>query len=426
MKARNPFAPLGVILAIAVSGTVPLQAVADEDEFEALEHDIIKLAMGRTKISMKQAIDAAVKEVGTAKLVEAELSVDADAAVFEFGFLTDSGGLEISVDASTGKVLKKEDEKPDADKAEEYKQTKKALSDARFSLLQAIDVAMNEAKGGTIVAAEAEVEDGQLGFEVEVLTGDEFKEVNIDASGKVTKIDVEKTEGQDWIFDRDEAQAPAKLRSESGKPPAGWKLGFTNPADGKATWTIAKDPKAMSGPNVLTLDAKSGGNVFNLAIAEKTSYQDVDVRTRIRANSGKEDQGGGLIWRAKDENDYYICRINPLESNFRVYKVVGGKRTQLQGVEHKAETGKWHVVRAKMVGNHIQCFVDGKKLLDVTDDTFKDAGMVGLWTKADASSSFDNIAVKPARATKDDHAAAKPADTGKKTGEHEDDEDGDE
>ena len=416
MKACKPFAPLGVILAVAVSGAVPLQAVADEDKFEALEHDIIKLAMGKTKISMKQAIDAAVKEVGTAKLVEAELSVDADAAVFEFGFLTDSGGLEISVDASTGKVLKKEDEKPDADEAEEYKQTNKALSDAKFTLLQAIDAAMNEVKGGTIVVAEAEVEDGKLRFEVEVLSGDEFKEVNIDASGKVTKTDVEKTEGQDWIFDRDEA----------GKQPAGWKLGFTNPGDGKATWTIAKDPKAMSGPNVLMLDAKSGGNVFNLAIAEKTSYQDVDVRTRIRANSGKEDQGGGLIWRAKDENDYYICRINPLESNFRVYKVVGGKRTQLQGVEHKAETGKWHVVRAKMVGNHIQCFVDGKKLLDVTDDTFKDAGMVGLWTKADASSSFDNIAVKPAKATKDDHAAAKPADAGKKTDVDEDDEDGDE
>jgi len=416
MKACKPFAPLGVILAVAVSGAVPLQAVADEDKFEALEHDIIKLAMGKTKISMKQAIDAAVKEVGTAKLVEAELSVDADAAVFEFGFLTDSGGLEISVDASTGKVLKKEDEKPDADEAEEYKQTNKALSDAKFTLLQAIDAAMNEVKGGTIVVAEAEVEDGKLRFEVEVLSGDEFKEVNIDASGKVTKTDVEKTEGQDWIFDRDEA----------GKQPAGWKLGFTNPADGKATWTIAKDPKAMSGPNVLMLDAKSGGNVFNLAIAEKTSYQDVDVRTRIRANSGKEDQGGGLIWRAKDENDYYICRINPLESNFRVYKVVGGKRTQLQGVERKAETGKWHMVRAKMVGNHIQCFVDGKKLLDVTDDTFKDAGMVGLWTKADASSSFDNIAVKPAKATKDDHAAAKPADAGKKTDVDEDDEDGDE
>lgn len=414
MSACKAFARTAVILAFAVCGAWSGQAVANEEEFEALEHDIIKLAMGKAKIGIKQAIDAAMKEAGNAKLAEAELSVDGDAPVFEFGFLTDGGGMEISVDAVTGKVLKKDQEKPDADEADEYKQTLKGLNDTKFTVLQAIDAAMNEVKGGTIVEAKAEVEGGKFGFEVEVSLGDQFKEVEIDANGKVVKTEVEKAEGQAWIFDHDEA----------GKAPSGWRFAYTNPADGKATWTIAKDAKAMSGPNVLTLDAKSGGSVFNLAIAEKTSYQDVDVRTRIRANSGKEDQGGGLIWRAQDENNYYVCRMNPLESNFRVYKVVGGKRQQLQGVECKTESGKWYVVRTKMVGNHIQCFVDGKKLLDATDDSMKEAGMVGLWTKADASSSFDNIAVKPGKASKSDQAGATPADGGKKPDE--DDNDGDE
>lgn len=392
---------------------IAVPVVADEDEFEVMEHDIIKLALGKAKIGMKQAIEAAAKEAGNAKPAEAGLSIDGETPAFKFGFLTDGGAMEITIDAVTGKVLKKEENKPDSEEAEEYKQTQKALTDAKFTLLQAIDAAMNEVKGGTVVGAKAEVEDGKFGFDVEVSSGDQFKEVQIDASGKVLKNEAEKAEGQAWIFDHDEA----------GKAPAGWKLGYTNPADGKATWTIAKDAKAMSGPNVLTLDAKSGGGAFNLAMAEKTAYQDVDVRTRIRANTGKEDQGGGLIWRCKDENNYYICRINPLESNFRVYKVVGGKRQQLQGVELKTDTGKWHVVRAKMVGNHIQCFVDGKKMLDATDDAMKDAGMVGLWTKADASSSFDNIAVKPGKSSKHDQEAAKPGVAGKKTDKDDDDDD---
>lgn len=403
-----------LLLTLAVTGFLALPVLAEEDEFEVLEHEIIRLALGRAKISMKQAIETAAKDAGIARLAGAELSLDGDNPVFELEFLTDGGAVGINVDAVTGKVLKKEQEKPDADEADESKQTLKALGDTKFTLLQAIDSAMKEVKDGTVVAAEAGVEDGHFGFEVEIASGDQFKEVQIDANGNVIKNEVEKAEGQAWTFDRD----------EPGKTPAGWKFAYTNPADGKAAWTIAKDPKSMSGPNALALDTKSGGGTFNLAIAEKTSYQDVDIRTRIRANSGKEDQGGGLIWRAKDENNYYLCRINPLEKNFRVYKVVGGKRETLGSAEYSSETGRWYVVRAKMVGNHIQCYVDEKTLLDVADDNIKHAGMIGLWTKADASSSFDNIAVKPGKPSKTDQAPPKPTSTEKK--EKENEEDGDE
>jgi len=403
-----------ILLTLFTLGLLTLPVEADEDEFEVLEHEILKLALPLAKVPMKQAIDTAMKEVVNGKLSNVELSLKGETPVFEIAFLTDSGATEVTVDAVTGKVLKKDDEKPDADEAEEYKQTQKALNESKFTLLQAIDVAMKEAKGGTVVKAEAEVEKGAFKFDVELLAGDEFKEVEISSDGKTLKSETEKAEGQAWIFDRDEA----------GKAPAGWKFGFTNPADGKATWSVTRDADAPSGPNVLTLSARSGDGAFNLAMAEKTSYKDVNVRTRIRANTGKEDQGGGLIWRCKDENNYYICRMNPLENNFRVYKVINGKRQQLQSVKFKTETGKWYVVRAKMVGNHIMCFVGDKKLLDVTDDEIKDAGMVGLWTKADASSSFDNIAVAAAHASEKD-STPKAGDQSKVKEKDEDDDDDD-
>lgn len=388
---------------LVLAGFIPPLVLAGDDEFEALEQDIIKLALTKTKIDMKQAIETAAKEAGAAKLAEAELSVEGESPVFEFEFLTEGGAIEINVHAATGKILEKNQGKPDPDEAAEYQQTRKALMDVKVTLLGAIDAAMNEVKGGTVVAADADVENGKLAFEVLLSAADQFTKVRLDSDGKVIKSQVERHAGQAWIFETDEV----------GKTPPHWKFSYTNPADGKATWTIAKDPQAMSGVNVLTLEAKSGGPTYNLAMAEKTAYQDVDVRTRIRADSGKEDQGGGVIWRAKDENNYYIARINPLEGNFRVYKVVDGKRTQLQSADCSAESGRWHVVRAKMVGKHIQCFVDDQKLLDATDDTFKGAGMVGLWTKADASSSFDNFAVKPGIPSKTDNAPAKLPETAK-------------
>ena len=220
----------------------------------------------------------------------------------------------------------------------------------------------------------------------------------------------------EWNFDKESA----------GQMPPGWKAGYTNPAEGKAVWAVAEDPTAPSPPYVLSLTkSESSGKVFNLAIAEKASFKDVDLSVKIKANSGKEDQGGGLVWRYKDENNYYICRVNPLESNFRVYKVVDAKRTQLQSADVKAETGKWLTVRAVMTGSHISCYLDGKKLLEATDDTFKDTGMVGLWTKADAASSFDNIVVREAKATAEDASGQKPGQTPSKPDKDEDDDDDD-
>src|SRR5262249_14919080 len=111
-----------------------------------------------------------------------------------------------------------------------------------------------------------------------------------------------------------------------------------------------------------------------------------------RAVAGVVDRGGGLVWRAKDRNNYYICRYNPLEDNFRVYKVEDSKRTQFASAKVPGDEA-WHTVRATMSGVKITCYLDGKKLLEAEDSTFREAGMIGFWSKADAQSYFDELAV---------------------------------
>ena len=114
----------------------------------------------------------------------------------------------------------------------------------------------------------------------------------------------------------------------------------------------------------------------------------------FKAVKGEKDQGGGLVWRYQDANNYYVARMNPLEDNFRVYKVVGGKRSkEFQSADVKVPAGEWHTLKIKHVGDHIECFLDGKKHLDVKDDSIDKAGKVGLWTKADAQTYFDNLKV---------------------------------
>jgi hypothetical protein len=109
---------------------------------------------------------------------------------------------------------------------------------------------------------------------------------------------------------------------------------------------------------------------------------------------GKTDQGGGLVWRYVDADNYYIARMNPLESNYRLYKVVNGKRTQLVTKEDlKVPVGQWHVLAVTMKGDQIECSLDGKKYLEAKDSTFPMAGKVGLWTKADAQTNFDDFSV---------------------------------
>jgi hypothetical protein len=178
--------------------------------------------------------------------------------------------------------------------------------------------------------------------------------------------------------------------------PPGWSVRQTNPTESLATWEVVADKTAPSKPNVMALtETRNYDGTFNLAIAEDSSLTDLDLTVRVKAVTGEEDQGGGPIWRCKDEDNYYICRFNPLESNYRVYKVVNGRRRQLDSAIVESRAGRWYTLRVTMLGDQITCYLDGKKVLEATDGTFSGPGMVGLWTKADAVTSFDDLEVKP-------------------------------
>ena len=181
-------------------------------------------------------------------------------------------------------------------------------------------------------------------------------------------------------------------KEDVGKVPAGWQADKTGKGEG-SVWKVVEDKTAPSKSGfALAQTAESPSAVFNLCVAEETSFKDVEVSVAFKANAGKRDQGGGVVWRYQDANNYYIARMNPLEDNFRVYKVVAGRRSpEFQNAEVKVPAGEWHTLKVRMAGGHIECFLDDKKHLDVKDDTFTRPGKVGLWTKADAQTHFDEF-----------------------------------
>jgi hypothetical protein len=177
---------------------------------------------------------------------------------------------------------------------------------------------------------------------------------------------------------------------KTGELPKGWKKAKTGEGPG-SVWKVVEDSSAPGGKAIIQASADGPKPLFNLCIAEETKFEDVDISVSIKANAGKIDQGGGLIWRCQDTDNYYVARWNPLEDNFRVYKVEKGKRTQLGTADVKLPSDKWHVLRAVQKGGDIQCHLNDKLYLEVKDSTFSKAGKVGFWTKADAQTSFADL-----------------------------------
>ena len=179
-----------------------------------------------------------------------------------------------------------------------------------------------------------------------------------------------------------------------GEVPKGWTVARTGTGEG-SVWKVVEDKTAPKGPKVLAQTAESPAAMFNLCVADDARFVDVEVSVSFKAVEGKKDQGGGVVWRYADEKNYYVARFNPLEDHFRLFKVVDGKRTQLATKEEiKVPAGEWHTLAIQMKGNEILCLLDGKKLLDAKDDTFTKSGKVGLWTKADAQTYFDDFRAK--------------------------------
>jgi uncharacterized membrane protein YkoI len=309
------------------------------------------------------------------------------------------------------------------------------LAKARISLAEAV-LRANRVVAGDVLAAHLDVErdddELEVEFQVMILRDGEIWEVEVDAvSGWVDEIEkmglldevVGGEEDDDDEDDEDEHEHgeehghgekheqgqirpapvvvldPLNLVFEDmspGSTPKGFAVAETNGTNQPAAWSVVRDNAAAEGKQVLSVKSANAGQTFNMLLSENAFPANLELAVKLRADSGEEDQGGGLVWRARDEKNYYITRWNPLESNLRIYKVEDGKRTQLQSARIEAPGGAtWHTLGVRVHGAKMRVDFDGKALLEIEDATFTNPGKVGLWTKADASCSFDSLAIHP-------------------------------
>jgi hypothetical protein len=179
-----------------------------------------------------------------------------------------------------------------------------------------------------------------------------------------------------------------------GDTPNGWTA--TSTGKGTPKWTIDQDQTAPSKSKVVK---QSGRAPYPLLLKEDTNLRDGFIEMKFKAISGSEDRAAGLVWRAKDANNYYIVRANALEDNVVLYKTVNGVRTSLDivgrkggyGVNISVPANQWLGLRVDFTGSRFKAIYNGKQLFEVEDSTFRDAGKVGLWTKADSVTLFDEI-----------------------------------
>jgi hypothetical protein len=173
---------------------------------------------------------------------------------------------------------------------------------------------------------------------------------------------------------------------KTGAPPPGWTT--TKTGSGEPKWTVERDDTAPSKPNVLK---QSGQATYPVCLKDDTNLTDGFVEVKFKPISGREDQAGGLVWRAKDASNYYVARANALENNVTIYDTVNGRRTERKRARAKVATNQWHQLRVDFRGTHFTVTFDGAKALEWDDQTFKNGGKVGVWTKADSVTAFDDF-----------------------------------
>jgi len=199
-------------------------------------------------------------------------------------------------------------------------------------------------------------------------------------------------EPKKWNFDKDRI----------GALPAGW-LSELSGSSNKGTWTVLADPTAPSKPNILAqTSADSSLYRFPLAVVPTVSHKDVVLSVQFKVTSGKRDQAAALIWRYRDAKNYYAARANVLGGNVVLYKVERGRLTHLspngtagsEGVKINISGSSWHLLNVRVSGNLFLVSLNDQTLFEVQDNTFSQAGNVGLGTKADSVTHFDNFIVE--------------------------------
>ena len=175
-------------------------------------------------------------------------------------------------------------------------------------------------------------------------------------------------------------------RDKAGALPDGWDAGVTG--QGKPRWTVEADATAPSPPNVLK---QSGSGTFPWCVRKESSLKDGFVEVKFKPLSGREDQAGGVVWRWKDGDHYYIARANALENNVSLYYTESGRRRTIKYVDAPVARNVWHTLRAEFAGTKIRIVFDGKPYIEVDDDHIASGGAVGVWTKADSVTAFDDF-----------------------------------
>ena len=183
-----------------------------------------------------------------------------------------------------------------------------------------------------------------------------------------------------------------------GQPPKGFEFGHTAKVGAPGTWVVQAEG---SNKYLAQTDADSTRARFPVAVFTEFSAADVDLSVRFKAVSGRVDQAAGLVWRFQNADNYYIVRANALENNVVLYKVENGKRTDLPvkgegrtyGKKAQVPAGQWSSLRVVAVGALFEVHLNGGKLFEVEDKTFPRAGKVGMWTKADSVTQFDDLTI---------------------------------
>jgi len=171
-----------------------------------------------------------------------------------------------------------------------------------------------------------------------------------------------------------------------GSLPAGWVAGVTG--KGSSKWIVEADATAPSAPNVLK---QSGSGTFPWCVMKDVSVGDGAVEVKFKPIAGKEDAAGGVVWRWKDGDNYYVARANALEDNVSLYYTTGGRRNTIKYVNALVAKNQWHTLRVEFRGKRISVALDGKRYIEIEDSHIPGSGAVGLWTKADSVTAFDDF-----------------------------------
>ena len=174
--------------------------------------------------------------------------------------------------------------------------------------------------------------------------------------------------------------------AKPGVLPSDWEGGVTG--KGNPKWSVEADDTTPGKPTILK---QSGEGTYPYCVKKDVSIKDGFVEVKFKPIAGKEDQAGGVVWRFKDGDNYYIARANALEDNVTIYHTVNGRRSSFKNANVKVSSNAWHTLRVDFLGNKFVVSFDGKIVIEAEDNTFADAGTVGVWTKADSITLFDDF-----------------------------------